>query len=442
MNSDASSRVWIVRLLVGMLTAAMSSASLAQADSPRIMILADTSAAMDEAIYHPDYDPNTNWSGCFDQTFNYPVKRTMNYTPYSFHQTWPHSPSVVLVTSDHGRSSFYSGNYLNWVFFHADSGQRSALPRATKISDLKSLLSAMVFDTPEVDFGLTIFNGSHGGLIRVPFGVSRNLLVSAISGMTSDTYAPMAESMEDILHYFQTFSATPGITSPRQSTSCLVMAGGMPTMDLDISEYLRDADGDGNDPGTCTSLGASYPDSCDCSGYLDDVAWYMAHRDLRPDMEGMQVASTYVVAIGVDYQLFRDTAANGHGQYFSSGTGLGLHEALDSVVADILERASAPAPVDRDTPATAVLQPCQPNPFNPATTIRFELPGAGPVRMAVFDVAGHLVRALVDDSLPQGSHETVWDGRDASGREMGSGSYLARLEFRGKVESIRMGLIR
>jgi hypothetical protein len=57
-------------------------------------------------------------------------------------------------------------------------------------------------------------------------------------------------------------------------------------------------------------------------------------------------------------------------------------------------------------------------------------------------VAGRLVRTLVADSVPQGSHEAVWDGRDAAGREIGSDSYLARLEFGGKVETVRMGLVR
>lgn len=83
-----------------------------------------------------------------------------------------------------------------------------------------------------------------------------------------------------------------------------------------------------------------------------------------------------------------------------------------------------------------------PNPFNPRTTIHFVLPAAGAVRLSVFDVAGRLVRTLVDDSRPQGSHAVVWDGRDASGREVGSGSYLARLETGGTVATTRMGLIR
>lgn len=84
----------------------------------------------------------------------------------------------------------------------------------------------------------------------------------------------------------------------------------------------------------------------------------------------------------------------------------------------------------------------QPNPFNPRTTIGFDLPQAGRVRLAVFDLAGRLVRTLVDEGRPQGSFEAVWDGRDAQGWEVGSGSYLARLEFGGKVEVVRMGLVR
>jgi hypothetical protein len=90
----------------------------------------------------------------------------------------------------------------------------------------------------------------------------------------------------------------------------------------------------------------------------------------------------------------------------------------------------------------AVLQGATPNPFNPRTAIRFDLPKAGAVRLSVFDVAGRLVRTLVDGGLAQGSHEYAWDGRDEAGRAVGSGSYLARLEFGGAVETVRMGLVR
>ncbi len=100
--------------------------------------------------------------------------------------------------------------------------------------------------------------------------------------------------------------------------------------------------------------------------------------------------------------------------------------------------------VNEPSPSTrsGLLLGVTPNPFNPRTTIRFELPEGGAVRLSVFDVAGRLVRTLVDGGLAQGSHEYAWDGRDEAGRAVGSGSYLARLEFGGRVETVRMGLVR
>ena len=110
----------------------------------------------------------------------------------------------------------------------------------------------------------------------------------------------------------------------------------------------------------------------------------------------------------------------------------------------IVEYEHTPAPVSgpESGAARALLGSPSPNPFNPRTTIAFDLPESGPVRLCVFDVAGRLVRTLVDESLPRGSHEAAWDGRDSSGREAASGSYLARLEFGAKVETVRMGLVR
>jgi hypothetical protein len=99
-------------------------------------------------------------------------------------------------------------------------------------------------------------------------------------------------------------------------------------------------------------------------------------------------------------------------------------------------------PVPGSTLATLRLYPNDPNPFNPRTTIRFDLPGAGPVRLVVYDVAGRLIRVLADGELAAGAHEAVWDGRDLSGRFMASGSYLARLEAGGKLTTVRMSLVR
>jgi hypothetical protein len=83
-----------------------------------------------------------------------------------------------------------------------------------------------------------------------------------------------------------------------------------------------------------------------------------------------------------------------------------------------------------------------PNPFNPATEIRFELGEALPVRLEVFDLAGARVATLVDQPLAAGRYRTSWQGTDDHGRVLASGVYLYRFAA-GEMESVRrMVLIR
>jgi hypothetical protein len=65
-----------------------------------------------------------------------------------------------------------------------------------------------------------------------------------------------------------------------------------------------------------------------------------------------------------------------------------------------------------------------PNPFNPRTRISFDLPRAGLVRVAVYDLRGILVRTLVGEEMPAGRHAIIWDGTDDQGAGVASGTYL------------------
>lgn len=90
-----------------------------------------------------------------------------------------------------------------------------------------------------------------------------------------------------------------------------------------------------------------------------------------------------------------------------------------------------PTAIDDEPPVLPVesrLYQNRPNPFNPVTTIRFDVAVATHVRLRVFDVTGRVVRTLVDRHLPVAEHVVEWDGRDDRGRALSSGVYFYRLD--------------
>ena len=70
-----------------------------------------------------------------------------------------------------------------------------------------------------------------------------------------------------------------------------------------------------------------------------------------------------------------------------------------------------------------------PNPFSEMTTINYQLQAAGPVRVGVYNVAGQLIKNLVDAMQDPGQYSVVWAGLDEHGRRVSSGVYFYRLEF-------------
>jgi flagellar hook assembly protein FlgD len=77
------------------------------------------------------------------------------------------------------------------------------------------------------------------------------------------------------------------------------------------------------------------------------------------------------------------------------------------------------------------LGPAIPNPFNPSTTLSFNISIPGPVLISVHDLNGRRIRVLLDENRQSGSHQVTWDGRDGSGRTVASGTYFVRLSSGG-----------
>jgi hypothetical protein len=93
-------------------------------------------------------------------------------------------------------------------------------------------------------------------------------------------------------------------------------------------------------------------------------------------------------------------------------------------------------------PRRLTLYANEPNPFNPATTIRFALPVASAASIEIYSAAGRSVRRWAWDGLPAGNHRVVWKGLDDHGMAAPSGVYWYVLRADGKRLTRRMTLLR
>jgi hypothetical protein len=92
---------------------------------------------------------------------------------------------------------------------------------------------------------------------------------------------------------------------------------------------------------------------------------------------------------------------------------------------------------NNDIPSSVKLNPNYPNPFNPQTTIPYELTQDSQVKLTVWNMIGQKVATLVDGEVDAGQHEETWNAST-----MPSGIYIARFEVNGKVFTRKMTLIK
>ncbi|MCP4549903.1 MAG: T9SS type A sorting domain-containing protein [bacterium] len=78
-------------------------------------------------------------------------------------------------------------------------------------------------------------------------------------------------------------------------------------------------------------------------------------------------------------------------------------------------------------PSSAKLHGNYPNPFNPTTSIRFDLPVDGHAALSVFDAQGRLIKTLLNEMREAGSHAVTWNGCNEGGNRIASGIYFYNL---------------
>ncbi len=84
----------------------------------------------------------------------------------------------------------------------------------------------------------------------------------------------------------------------------------------------------------------------------------------------------------------------------------------------------------------------RPNPANPRSTVLFDLPAPGSVRLSIFDLQGKRVNTLTEGVLPAGRHKVSWSGRNDRGEAVPSGAYLVKLEFQGTARTCKITLVK
>ncbi len=174
-------------------------------------------------------------------------------------------------------------------------------------------------------------------------------------------------------------------------------------------------------------------------GYFDTI--FSTDRTLAPGDRSLD-RGTYTFSPGAPNGTYVVTLRTGDFGNIVLNSESSTFVKNDAIAPDAVE-AQASTPANLETiPERYSLDGNYPNPFNPATTIRYSAPSEGHVRLDVMDVLGRRVATLVDETMTAGHHEVVWNGLNEGGASVASGVYFARLQTSGAVMTQRMLLMK
>ena len=115
---------------------------------------------------------------------------------------------------------------------------------------------------------------------------------------------------------------------------------------------------------------------------------------------------------------------------------------FDSIPENLIVASSSGESVEVSVVKEYALLSNYPNPFNPSTSIVYELSSAGIVELGVFNMLGQQVASLIDGHVDAGSHNAVWNSIDANGNEVSSGIYILKLTTSNQTVSNKITLLR
>lgn len=146
---------------------------------------------------------------------------------------------------------------------------------------------------------------------------------------------------------------------------------------------------------------------------------------------GELTAAPALIAPGVTLSISTTAVQGGiQGTAVLDGTIITLMIGGQEFWLDNIEITTVTSVPENSLPESFRLHQNFPNPFNPETEIRFQLPEASPVVLTIFNIVGHKIHKLVDEQYEAGNHSVRWDGKDGRGNVVSSGVYFYKIQTR------------
>ena len=373
---------------------------------PNVMIIFDNSVSMGRAdVPKPEYDPDFTYSGRYPKNAVY----YQGYYPGNFwnrpYYYWDKVTDNVgnircanvkkaLETKGYITASIYdntlncggnsrrlrTGNFRNYE-------ANGSGDMATRLLVAKQVVTSLLKDTPDVLFGLMVFNSNDdGGRVLEECGdtlftgsdgtqsIDNSNLITTINGLTASTNTPLAETLAEAGLYFagkptyfnctgyhsnKCAKYTSPITQSCQKNYVILITDGSPTADSanllrrTESRYIYMNNKHIKDYGKPKKTNIT-------DEYLDDVAAFLYNEDIHPMGDGTsfdkQSLITYTIGFKTNHTLLSETARLGGGKYYTANTSSGLKEAFEQIINSIAEESSvfvAPVvPVNRTNPTS------------------------------------------------------------------------------------------
>jgi hypothetical protein len=350
----------------------------------------------------------------------------------------PHGDGRLDICTNSPTQSYYAGDDVIWAATVVRNMLDAVAPMLRSVADVpndqgrqvrltwdRSLNDDPGAATPIVDYAVyRLIDPSRGDAVAADLGTRYPPgsweFLSAVPANAEGTYSIIAptlgdDSVDDGPYYSHFFvrarTDTPAVYEDSRPVAGMSVDNLAPHVPTGLAVFYGDANV------------LTWHPSLDA-----DFRYFKVYRCDVGGPYGFMVATTntsWVDATGDHQNSYAVTAVDFAGNESEPAFPGGLTDADDAPVLRTALRRNAP------------------NPFNPVTTIRYELARTGRVDLVVLDVSGREVRRLIDGAtIPAGRRTAVWDGRDASGRDAAAGLYFYRLTTEDFSGTGRMMLVK